>query len=1132
MVKKNLFAVLIIVFTVVMISSTPAEVPQLGLNLFESKPNVVDSGGGKATSPNHMTVASISQPAIGKASSPRHSNEAGFFTSQEEPSAVTGIAVTNTNDSGEGSLRWAIDQANINAGPDTIIFNIPDTDPGYHAGTGTWTITPLDRLPQLTDDRTIIDGSTQADFIGAQTNPLGPEIEIDGTNTFELKITSNNNVIRGIILNRFKNAGIYFVQADSNQVAGCYLGTDAAGNSSMGNLYEGIELGGRSSYNIIGGTEPGDGNLISGNGWSGVFIGPSCSFNRISYNLIGTDRTGINPMGNDKSGIIIGNRTVGDTAKGNIIGPGNIIAYNHDNGVMVQGPLVENNTITRNAITGNSHDGIFLYNGANAGLEAPAITGFSGGEVTGTACPNCIVEIFSDPLDEGAIYEGTTTADGSGNFSLSASITGPKLTATATDIEGNTSAFSEPFSFSTHIIVTNTNDSGFGSFYIAITGANFNAGPDTIVFNIPISDPGYDSGTGVWTIPVVSAIPWISDDATVIDGTTQSAFIGEDTNPFGPEIVLDGTNTDNTAGLIVKSANNVIKGLVIYGFDRYGLWFSSADSNRVEGNYIGIDPTGAVAVANGSHGIAMDSSSHNVIGGLDENAANVISGNSKLGIHLYSNSSWNSIMHNSIGTDRHGSVTVGNGFGGVSIASRSHNNIVGPGNVIAGNKIHGISIDGASSIRNTITQNHISLNIEEGIHNSDGGNTELATPTITVVTGTEVFGTACLDCIVEIFSDPEDEGGMYEGTTVADGSGNFTLSVGITGPYVTATATDSDGNTSEFSTPYAYSECERGDVDCNGNITPGDALCTFWRSILGVFDAECLCDCSEQASEANCDGMITPGDALCIFWRSIRGVWPDDCTCPTAKAVVSGPAVDKVIAQSVQAIPGETVTMTISVENPDKLDAFSMTLSYPSDLLEYRNMNATPATEKWYAMEEIMTEEGSVTIGGFNTEGISSNESVTLLQLSFIVRENATGHGEFHLSDLTDDLAGAQASKGSIVVRAIPTQYGLSQNYPNPFNPTTTISYTLPQGTGNTVCGIRATQHPTVLKIYNILGQELRTLVDEKQEAGFYTVIWDGLDTNGNDVPSGVYFYRLTAGRISRDNRGDFTETRRMVLLK
>jgi len=349
---------------------------------------------------------------------------------------------------------------------------------------------------------------------------------------------------------------------------------------------------------------------------------------------------------------------------------------------------------------------------------------------------------------------------------------------------------------------------------------------------------------------------------------------------------------------------------------------------------------------------------------------------------------------------------------------------------------------------------------------------------------------------------------------------------------VTATATDSDGNTSEFSTPYAYSECERGDVDCNGNITPGDALCTFWRSILGVFDAECLCDCSEQASEANCDGMITPGDALCIFWRSIRGVWPDDCTCPTAKAVVSGPAVDKVIAQSVQAIPGETVTMTISVENPDKLDAFSMTLSYPSDLLEYRNMNATPATEKWYAMEEIMTEEGSVTIGGFNTEGISSNESVTLLQLSFIVRENATGHGEFHLSDLTDDLAGAQASKGSIVVRAIPTQYGLSQNYPNPFNPTTTISYTLPQGTGNTVCGIRATQHPTVLKIYNILGQELRTLVDEKQEAGFYTVIWDGLDTNGNDVPSGVYFYRLTAGRISRDNRGDFTETRRMVLLK
>jgi hypothetical protein len=74
-------------------------------------------------------------------------------------------------------------------------------------------------------------------------------------------------------------------------------------------------------------------------------------------------------------------------------------------------------------------------------------------------------------------------------------------------------------------------------------------------------------------------------------------------------------------------------------------------------------------------------------------------------------------------------------------------------------------------------------------------------------------------------------------------------------------------------------ECNRGDVNCDGSITPGDALCTFWRSILGVFQGECDCGCSEEASDVNCDGHITPGDALCIFWRSILGDWQDECQC-------------------------------------------------------------------------------------------------------------------------------------------------------------------------------------------------------------------------------------------------------------
>jgi hypothetical protein len=102
---------------------------------------------------------------------------------------------------------------------------------------------------------------------------------------------------------------------------------------------------------------------------------------------------------------------------------------------------------------------------------------------------------------------------------------------------------------------------------------------------------------------------------------------------------------------------------------------------------------------------------------------------------------------------------------------------------------------------------------------------------------------------------------------------------------------------------------------------------------------------------------------------------------------------------------------------------------------------------------------------------------------------------------------------GPLAVRVDPPgQFSLSQNAPNPFNPTTTIRYELPQTT------------QVVLKVYNLLGQEVRLLVNERQEAGFHTVLWDGRNIAGRSVSSGVYFYRLEAG--------EFTRSKKMMLLK
>ena len=98
-------------------------------------------------------------------------------------------------------------------------------------------------------------------------------------------------------------------------------------------------------------------------------------------------------------------------------------------------------------------------------------------------------------------------------------------------------------------------------------------------------------------------------------------------------------------------------------------------------------------------------------------------------------------------------------------------------------------------------------------------------------------------------------------------------------------------------------------------------------------------------------------------------------------------------------------------------------------------------------------------------------------------------------------------------------KFSLSQNFPNPFNPSTTLPFQVKSwefGVGRPV--------PTTLTIYNILGQRVRTLLDEDKLPGEYKVIWDGRDEFGKDVASGIYFYKLKSG--------DFSQSKKMLLLR
>jgi len=273
---------------------------------------------------------------------------------------------------------------------------------------------------------------------GAKFNRIG-----DGT-------SNGKNVI-------CKNSyGIYLTSADtdSNQILKNYIGVDATGTTTLENSNHGIFINNGPQYNRIA-----DGNIISGNGEAGIsFFNDNASTatnsNEVTGNFIGTDAGSTLNLGNGRYGIDLSCPTNG-SAQYNIIGASNIIAYNgsiaNQDGIRLNGANVDHIQITQNSIFSNYGKGILLVSGANSGIASPEIiTADYNGITTQTlisgegAPANGTVEVFKAQGDEGKTYLESTTADGSGNWSISISglATGEVVTATGTTANPRTSEFS------------------------------------------------------------------------------------------------------------------------------------------------------------------------------------------------------------------------------------------------------------------------------------------------------------------------------------------------------------------------------------------------------------------------------------------------------------------------------------------------------------------------------------------------------------------------------------------------------------------------------------------------------------------------------------------------------------------
>ncbi|HEX8201500.1 MAG TPA: Calx-beta domain-containing protein, partial [Isosphaeraceae bacterium] len=251
-------------------------------------------------------------------SSPGVSRSTAVLTIVDDDSLV----VTNTADDGRGSLRRAIQTSNDPGNPPsgTISFAIP--------GAGVRTIQPLSALPAI--ERPVsVDATMQPGFVGT------PIVELDGSRVGSgvngLVIAAGSSAIRGLAINRFAGSGIVLLANGGNTIQGNFIGTDASGFIDLGNDGDGVLIL-DASDNLIGGTAPGAGNVLSGNGdarneAAGITMGGRLATgNRVQGNRIGTDATGTRALGNSSHGVFVS--TSGNRIGGTETGAGNVISAN------------------------------------------------------------------------------------------------------------------------------------------------------------------------------------------------------------------------------------------------------------------------------------------------------------------------------------------------------------------------------------------------------------------------------------------------------------------------------------------------------------------------------------------------------------------------------------------------------------------------------------------------------------------------------------------------------------------------------------------------------------------------------------------------------------------------------------
>jgi parallel beta-helix repeat protein len=682
--------------------------------------------------------------------------------------------VTTTSDVGVGSLRAALYYITDHPGS-VVKFNIPTSDPGYSNGVFNIHLTGM--LPPLAANGMVIDGSTQPGFTGK------PLIMLDGsqilpetyTSDTGLLVYSSSNQVKDISFSGFNWNGLTFTYADAsnNVVSGCWIGVDSTGTNPAPNAYQGILVTSSSGHNTFAS------NTISGNLQYGIYIGgTNTGGNVVEGNYIGTDPSGSNLLANGDSGIFIGDATTGNTIGGTTAAARNVISGNWQYGVYIggtntSGNVVEGNYVGTDASGSNSlfnaYSGIFLGAGAAGntigGINSGARNIFSGNEQYG-------IWISEPNTTSNAIEGNYIGTDVTGNNPVPNLASGIFMGGSSSDntVSGNVISGNNNYG----IFATNTTDN-------IISGNEI--GPDAVGINSP----------GV-----------------------QMYGIG----------LLTGASGNIIGG------GNVLSGNTSYGVYMFG---PDASNNVIEGNLIGTDATGTNALPNGGWGIGIwNYANNNIIGGTTAEARNVISGSIAAGYGIAIGTANSNIVEgNFIGTDISGKAPVPNAFAGVVVESGSVGNLIGGTAVGAGNTIGynyiGVAVYDSNTTNNAIRGNSIFdsgwMGIDlDGFPGNHAGFEAGPDDWQNYPVITNAFGYAGSTIVGGNFNslpngsyyidfyantvqglDGYGEGQVYMGTeiviTSASGNALFAYtntSANYSGQYISATATAATGDSSEF----------------------------------------------------------------------------------------------------------------------------------------------------------------------------------------------------------------------------------------------------------------------------------------------------------------------------------------------